>query len=102
MVEDDPEIEAIFRREARTRVDGLRATLEGDDADAHYALFRHAHSLKGIASMTGHERVAALAERLVGRVRDAQGNPRTPDDAEAVRDDVARLTDELARLERQA
>lgn len=97
-MEDDPEIEAIFQKEARTRVDSLLRTLEDDDAERHYALFRHAHTLKGIADMTGHDRVARLAEDIVHRVRDARGNPVKPSDEDerAVRDDVTRLVDEIA------
>lgn len=102
MVEDDPEIEAIFLREAKTRVSGLLETLAGDAEDSHYALFRHAHTLKGIAALTGHERVAELAERLVGRVRDPHGNPRRADDDAAVREDVALLRDEVEKISAQA
>lgn len=97
---DDPEIEAIFLREARTRVDDLVLTLASEIEDAHYALFRHAHSLKGIAEMTGHEDVARLAEGIVGRVRDRNGNPTKPTaaDERALREDVERLWTEVGKL----
>lgn len=99
---DDPEIDEIFFREARSRIAGLLETLRSDDADSHYALFRHAHSLKGIADMTGHTRVAELAGEIVGRVRDERGNPVDPsaEDEREMREDVLELADELERAGR--
>lgn len=100
MVGDDPEIEAIFRKEARTRVAGLLDTLAKGGSESRYALFRDAHTLKGIADMAGHDDVARLAADIVGRLRDPQGKPLAPSAADeaALREDVRRLEREVARL----
>jgi two-component system chemotaxis sensor kinase CheA len=81
---------AEFVSEAQETVEGLDADLlrleesaRGAEADPEVlnAVFRAAHSLKGLASMFGVERMAALAHALEDRLDDVRMGRRTLDAA---------------------
>lgn len=68
-MQHDPEIEAIFREETAERLDEVEQILlaiEGGapPAESVAALFRHAHSIKGNASMVGFPDIAAVAAAI--------------------------------------
>lgn len=98
----DDELRRIFNEEADARARDLeRAAFSGPlERDT---IFRHAHSLKGLAGTFGHARVASMAERVASELQDRLGRPRTLTEAEErrVKEEIRTLVDEIARLTRR-
>lgn len=99
MEPEDPELQRVFREEARRRVREMARALRRR-ADPG-GLWRHAHSLKGAAGTVGEHRVERLAKDIAETVQDETGRPRpwTRDARERVRRDVDDLEDELRRMD---
>ena len=83
MSEANAELTELFRDEATQRLNQMDAALlaveSGEqDAESVGALFRHAHTIKGAASMLGFDDIAALAhaaEDVLAVVRDSGAFP---------------------------
>lgn len=94
----------LFASEAQEHLEGLARELvrleKEKSRDAVDAMFRHAHSVKGMAASMGFEQIAVLAHRVEDLVAHARNRPETfgPDTA----DILLAATDHLQAMVRAA
>lgn len=80
----------LFATEAQEHVEGLSRELvrleRENSRESIDAMFRHAHSVKGMASAMGFEQIAVLAHRIEDLVQQVRGRPDafTPDLADVL------------------
>lgn len=93
MEDESQALDRITRRETRDRVANIVSALREHPASPPWAeVYRHAHTLAGIAEPVAHE-VAEAARDLATRLRDERGRmiELSEDELSAVRADVARM-----------
>lgn len=96
-MDEDEHLHRIFLDEARTRVRALsRAAEHPARRGARYQMWRHAHTLKGLAGMLGHRQIAVHAQEVASRLKDAEGRFTDVD-----REDARRLREEISTLVRE-